>query len=100
MIKDIYVIFSDLTKDEKIQLFNLLKEDFIDNEDADMNDAHEQRFSFLQQSKKLAEKEQISNTPQCLSKSNSITVNFLREVLKTAIPIWNDCISYAVKAPR
>ena len=36
MIKDIYVTFSDLTKDEKIQLFNLLKEDFIDNEDADM----------------------------------------------------------------
>ncbi len=35
MIKDIYTTFSDLTKDEQIQLLNLLKEDFIDNEDAD-----------------------------------------------------------------
>lgn len=39
MIKDIYAHFSDLTKEEQIQLFNLLKEDFIDNEDADMKDA-------------------------------------------------------------
>ncbi len=31
MIKDIYATFSDLTKEEQIQLFNLLKEDFIDN---------------------------------------------------------------------
>lgn len=40
MIKDIYATFSDLTKDEQIQLFNLLKEDFIDNKDADMKDAY------------------------------------------------------------
>ncbi|GKU84252.1 MULTISPECIES: IS1595 family transposase [Bacteria] len=39
MMKDIYAHFSDLTKDEQIQLFNLLKEDFIDNNDADMKDA-------------------------------------------------------------
>lgn len=40
MIKDIYATFSDLTKDEQIQLFNLLKEDCIDNEDADMKDTY------------------------------------------------------------
>ena len=29
MIKDFYAKFSDLTKEEQIQLFNLLNEDFI-----------------------------------------------------------------------
>lgn len=43
MIKEIYATFSDLTKEEQIQLFNLLKEDFIDNEDADMKDAYATR---------------------------------------------------------
>ena len=81
MIKDIYATFSDLTKDEQIKLFNLLKEDFIDNEDADMKDAYKQRFSFLQQSKKLAEKEQINQMLlSACQNSNSITVTFLRGV--------------------
>jgi hypothetical protein len=40
MIKDIYATFSDLTKEEQIELFNLLKEDFIDNDDANMKDAY------------------------------------------------------------
>jgi len=38
MLKDIYANFSDLPKHEQIKLFNLLKEDFIDNENEDMKD--------------------------------------------------------------
>nr|EJQ74331.1 hypothetical protein IGC_04882 [Bacillus cereus HuA4-10] len=39
MLKDIYANFSDLPKHEQINLFNLLKEDFIDNENEDMKGA-------------------------------------------------------------
>ena len=39
MWEDVYANFSDLPKHEQIKLFNLLKEDFIANEDEDMKDA-------------------------------------------------------------
>ncbi len=45
MFKDIYATFSDLTQEEQIELFNLLKEDFIENEDGDMKDAYTPRES-------------------------------------------------------
>ncbi|MGD7008482.1 IS1595 family transposase [Metabacillus sp. 84] len=40
MFNDIYAKFSDLSKEDQIKLFKLLKENFIDNVEGDMKDAY------------------------------------------------------------
>ncbi|MEW4328080.1 hypothetical protein Q0N12_15630 [Rossellomorea marisflavi] len=61
---------SDITKNEQIKLFDLQKQDFMDNEDADMKGAN----------------------------STIRETHFKEGYKKTAIPIRNDCIPYSNKA--